>query len=141
MNDMFSPHLKPRSWLIRATVLAFALGLIHFLAMPLYFDQWLGYGVFFFAVAVFQVMHSMALAAAEPNRVLLWLGILGNGLVIALWVVTRTVGIPLFGPMAGVVLPVGLLDGLAQVLAAIQIVHLAMLLHQFDRLGGRPLIE
>jgi hypothetical protein len=43
--------------------------------------------------------------------------------------------------MAGMVLPVGLLDGLAQVLAAIQIVHLAMLLHQFDRLGGRPLIE
>ena len=43
--------------------------------------------------------------------------------------------------MAGEVLPVGLLDGLAQILAATQIVHLAVLLRQFDRLGQRPLVE
>jgi hypothetical protein len=141
MSEMLSPHLKPRSWLIRATVLSASLALVHFLATPLYFDRWLGYGVFFLTVAVLQVMYSMALAAGEPNRALLWLGILGNALVIALWAVTRTVGIPLFGPMAGEVLPVGLLDGLAQVLAAILIVHLAVLLQQFDRLEGRPLIE
>jgi hypothetical protein len=141
MSEMYTAHLKPRSWLIRATVLSASLGLVHFLAMPLYFDQWLGYGVFFFTVAVLQVFYSMALAAGEPNRSLLWLGIAGNALVIALWAVTRTVGIPFFGPMAGEVLPVGLLDSVAQILAAILIVHLALLLHQFDRLGGRPLIE
>jgi hypothetical protein len=43
--------------------------------------------------------------------------------------------------MAGVVLPVGLLDGLAQLLALIQIVHLAVLLREFDGLDGRPLVE
>lgn len=141
MTEMLSVHLKPRSWLVRAVVLAVSLGLIHMLATPLYFSQWLGYGVFFFATAVLQVMYSMALAVGRPNRTLLWLGIAGNACVLALWAVTRTVGIPFFGPLAGEVLPVGLLDGVAQILEAIQIAHLAVLLHQFDRLGGRPLVE
>lgn len=140
MSEMFSVHLMPRSWLIRATVLAVSLGLIHMLATPLYFDQWLGYGVFFFIAAVLQVMYSMALAVSPPNRALLWVGIVGNAFIITLWAVTRTLGVP-FGPMAGEVLPIGLLDGLAQILEVTQIVHLAVLLNQFDRLGGRPLIE
>jgi hypothetical protein len=113
---------------------------IHFLATPLYFEQWLGYGVFFFTAAVLQVMYSMALAVNPPNRALLWLGIAGNAVVITLWVVTRTLGIPI-GPMAGEVLPLGLLDGLAQVLGVAQIAHLAVLLFAFDRLAERPLVE
>jgi hypothetical protein len=140
MSETFNVHLKPRSWLIRATVLAVSLGLLHILATPLYFEQWLGYGAFFVATAVLQVMYSMALAVGQPNRTLLWVGIAGNALVIALWAVTRTFGIP-FGPMAGEVLPVGALDGVAQILGATQIVHLAVLLRQFDQLGGRPLVE
>jgi hypothetical protein len=140
MNETLSMHLKPRSWLIRATVIAVSLGMIHILATPLYFDQWLGYGVFFFTVAVLQVMYSMALAVGKPNRTLLWVGIAGNALVIAMWLVTRTAGIP-FGPMRGEVLSIGLLDGVAQTLAAIQVLHLAVLLRQFDELGGRPLVE
>jgi hypothetical protein len=140
MDEIFGLHLKPRAWLIRATVLAVSLGLIHFLATPLYFEQWLGYGVFFFTAAVLEVMYSMALGVSPPGRVLLWLGIAGNGIILALWAWTRTVGIP-FGPMAGEVLPLGLLDGLAQILVVTQIVHLAVLLRLFDGLGGRPLIE
>lgn len=140
MTEIFSPHTRPRSWLIRAVVLSASLGLIHFLATPLYFDQWLGYGVFFFTVAVLQIFYSMALAAGEPNRALLWVGIAGNTLVIALWAFTRIVGVP-FGPMAGEVLPLGWLDGLAQILTATLILHLAVLLRQFDQLGERALIE
>ena len=141
MNEMLNVHLKPRSWLIRATILAVSLGLIHMLALPFHFEQWLGYGVFFFAVAVLQVMYSMALAVAPPNRALLWLGIAGNALVVALWLITRTVGIPFFGPMAGKVMEVGWIDAISQLLAIIQIVHLAVLMQLFDRLGGRPLVE
>ena len=141
MDAMFDLHLKPRSWLVRATVLAVSLGLIHVLATPRYFEQWLGYGVYFFTIAVLQVMYSMALAVSPPDRTLLWVGIAGNASVIALWAVTRTVGIPFFGPMAGMVLPVGLLDGLGQILEGAQVVHLAVLLHQFDGLGGRALVE
>jgi hypothetical protein len=141
MSEIFSVHLRPRSWLIRATILSVALGLSHFLATPLYFDQWLGYGVFFFTVAVLQVMHSMALGVNPPSRALLWVGMVGNASVVALWTITRTVGIPFFGPMAGEVLPVGFLDGLAQILEVTQVVHLAVLLREFDRLGDRPLVE
>lgn len=140
MNEMWSAQFKPRSWLVRATVLAGSLGLIHVLATPLYFGQWLGYGIAFFLVAVLQVIYSMALGVNPPHRIVLWAGIVGNALIIAMWIVTRTVGVPV-GPMAGEVLPVGLLDGLAQVLEVTQIVHLAVLLHQFDRLTGRPLVE
>jgi hypothetical protein len=140
VNAMLDPHLKPRAWLVRATVLAVSLGLIHVLATPLYFEQWLGYGVFFFTAAVLQVMYGMALAVSPPSRGLLWLGITGNAAVFGLWALTRTVGVP-FGPMAGEVLPLGLLDGLGQILVIAQIVHLAALLQGFERLGGRPLVE
>lgn len=140
VDEMVGVHLKPRAWLVRATILAVLLGLMHVLATPLYFEQWLGYGVFFFTAAVLQVMHSMALAVSPPSRVLLWLGIAGNGAILILWVLTRSIGVP-FGPMAGEILPLGLLDGLAQILVVAQIVHLAVLLRTFDRLGGRPLIE
>jgi hypothetical protein len=140
MNEVLGVHLRPRAWLIRATILAVSLGLIHILATPLYFEQWLGYGVFFFTAAVLEVMYSMALAASSPSRVLLWLGIAGNGAIFVLWVLTRTLGVP-FGPMAGDVLPLGLLDGLAQILVVAQIVHLAVLLRTFEGLGRRPLIE
>lgn len=140
MSETFRVHFEPRTWLIRATILSASLGLLHILATPLYFDQWLGSGVFFFAVAALQVMYSMALAVNKPSRTLFWVGIIGNALVVASWAVTRTVGIP-FGPMAGDVLPVGLLDGVAQILEVTLVLHLAVLLHQFDRLGGRPLIE
>lgn len=141
MNQIFSPHLRPRTWLIRATILATSLGLLHFLATPLYFEQWLGYGVFFFTVAVLQVVYSMALGVGPPSRPLLWLGIIGNGLIVVLWVITRAVGVPFFGAMAGEVLPVGLLDGITQLLAIAQVVHLAVLLRQFDQLGRKPLVE
>ena len=133
-------HLKPRAWLVRATVLAVSLGLIHVLATPLYFEQWLGYGVFFFTAAVLQVMYGMALAVSPPSRGLLWLGITGNAAVFGLWALTRTVGVP-FGPMSGEVLPLGLLDGLGQILVVTQIVHLTVLLQGFERLGERPLVE
>ncbi len=141
MEEKRNVHFKPRTWLVRAVVLAVSLGLVHFLATPLYFEQWLGYGVFFFTVAVLQIMYSMALAVGPPSRALLWLGIAGNSLVVVTWAITRTLGIPFFGPMAGVVLPVGLLDALAQLLAVVQIMHLAVLLREFDALGGRPLVE
>lgn len=140
MNELFGVQFKPRSWLVRATVLAGSLGIIHILATPLYFGQWLGYGITFVAIAVLQVMYSMVLAVNRPRRIYLWAGIVGNALIVVVWLLTRTVGVPM-GPMAGEVLPVEFLDGLAQVLEVTQIVHLAALLYWFDELGGRPLIQ
>jgi hypothetical protein len=140
MSEMFDVQFKPRSWLARATVLAGSLGIIHIVATPLYFGQWLGYGIAFVAIAVLQVMYSMVLAVNRPRRIFFWAGIVGNVLIVAVWLLTRTVGVPM-GPMAGEVLPIEFLDGLAQVLEVTQIVHLAVLLARFDELGGRPLVQ
>ena len=82
----------------------------------------------------------MALAVSLPSRALLWLGIAGNGGIIALWAMTRTIGVP-FGPMPGYILPLGLLDGLAMTLEVVQLAHLAVLLFLSDDLGGHPLVD
>jgi hypothetical protein len=141
MNRLLSVQVKPRSWLVRAVVLAGMIGVIHVLLTPVFFQQWLGYGVFFFTAAALQVFYSMVLAVNPPNRLLLWAGIAGNALTIALWAITRTVGIPLLGPMAGEVLPVGVPDAASKFFELAQIAHLAVLLRFFDQLGDRPLIE
>ena len=140
MDEMLQVQFEPRSWLIRATVLAGSLGMLHLLATPLYFGEWLGYGMIFFTVAVLQVIYSMVLGVNPPQRTILWVGIAGNALIVVVWLITRTLGVPM-GPMAGEVLPVDLLDGLTQVLEVVQIVHLTMLLRLFDGLGSRPLIK
>jgi len=117
------------------------IGLIHILMTPIYFAQWLGYGTFFIVAGVLQVMYSMVLAVNPPSRWIFWLGIAGNGFTLALWAVTRTVGLPFFGPMAGEVLPVGVPDAFSKLLEIAQIVHLAVLLYYFDQLEDRPLID
>jgi hypothetical protein len=48
-----------------------------------------------------------------PNRTVLLLGIAGNLAIVLLYLLTRTVGIPLFGPEAGEVEEVGFVDACA----------------------------
>ncbi|HLE46766.1 MAG TPA: hypothetical protein VI818_00600 [Candidatus Thermoplasmatota archaeon] len=76
-------------------------------------EEWWGYGLFFIFAAVAQILFGIALVTDALNekdwgpgwqaakRNLFLLGIVGNLAVVALYVVTRTVGIPFFGPEAG----------------------------------------
>ena len=50
-----------------------------------------------------------------------------NGLIIALWLMTRTVGIPYFGPEAGVVEAVGVIDTVSKLVEGALIVCLVVL--------------
>src|SRR5262245_26076297 len=68
---------------------------IHLWVMPEHFAEWWGYGVFFLVAAAAQALFAAALLRA-PSLALLRLGIIGNLAIIALWTVTRTVGIPFF---------------------------------------------
>ena len=64
-----------------------------------------------------------------PGQPILLLGVAGNLAVVILWLVTRTAGIPLFGPHAGEVEAAGALDltcTLAEVGIAIGLGALAM---------------
>jgi hypothetical protein len=83
--------------------------LIYLWRMPEHFEEWWGYGAFFLVAAVAQVLY-VPLLMRWPNRTVLLLGIAGNSAIVLLYLFTRVVGIPLFGPEAWEVEGVGILD-------------------------------
>jgi hypothetical protein len=85
---------------------------------------------FFGVVAAAQLAWG-AVALARAPRWWLALGAVGNLVVVATWVVSRTVGLPV-GEYAGSRLPVGFADGLATALEAVTVLGAAALL-----VGGR----
>lgn len=122
----------------RAMKLSIVAGLIHVLAAPSHLEEWIGYGAFFLLASTAQVCYALLLAIETPSRKLFWAGILGNAAIIALWVVTRTTGIPFFGPEAGEVEPVGLLDSISKITEVVLIYHLVLLLRIFPQLDKQP---
>jgi FtsP/CotA-like multicopper oxidase with cupredoxin domain len=92
-----------------AAALSLIAALMHAWAMPEHFEEWWGYGAFFLIAAAAQACYGLALLR-WPGRSLLLLGVAGNLSVVSLWAVTRTVGIPFFGPHAGEVEGVGAVD-------------------------------
>jgi hypothetical protein len=81
---------------------------------------------FFVVVAAAQLAWG-AVALARAPRWWLALGAVGNLVVVATWVVSRTVGLPV-GEYAGITLPVGFADGLATALEAVIVVGAAALM-------------
>jgi hypothetical protein len=90
-----------RHKLILYSVAALSLlaALIHLWVMPEHLEEWWGYGTFFLGAAIAQGLYSAALLRS-PHRPLL----------LALYLATRTVGVPIFGPDAGEVEEVGFID-------------------------------
>ncbi|HLF16591.1 MAG TPA: hypothetical protein VI796_04070 [Candidatus Thermoplasmatota archaeon] len=123
---------------------SFAAAGAHGLVTGEHFDEWWGYGVFFIVAAFAQTALGILLLAMGPptgsvpaayseadwrrlqSRVYV-AGIVGNGAVIALYVVTRTVGIPLFGPEAGEVEDIGTVDLVSKVMEVLAIVAMGWL--------------
>lgn len=121
--------------LLRACVaLSLAAALIHATVISEHFDEWWGYGVFFVAVTAAQIAFAVVLvpfAASGRSPLPRWLpiaGITGNLALIALWVVTRSLGIPYVGPEAGEVEAVGQSDLLTKAAELVLVVVLAILL-------------
>jgi hypothetical protein len=81
---------------------------------------------FFVVVAAAQLAWG-AVALVRAPRWWLALGAAGNLVVVATWVASRTVGLPV-GEYAGVTLPVGFADGLATALEAVTVVGAAWLM-------------
>lgn len=115
-----------------------AAGAVHGTVAPEHFAQWWGYGLFFLAAATAQIVYGLALivGVVDPDRpltvaerrVFYGLGVGGNVGIMALYVVTRTVGIPFLGPEAGVVEGVGALDVVSKIYEAVVVVMLLLLL-------------
>lgn len=132
-----------------AGALSLVAGAIHGGVAPSHFAQWWGYGLFFLFATVAQVSYGLAIYtdainpdATGPNwaaykRGFYHLGIWGNLSIMALYVVTRTIGIPLLGPEAGQVEPVALVDVLSKV-AEVLLVSCLIVLLRFGPPQPRP---
>jgi hypothetical protein len=110
-NVLNHPRYSGWSKMILYAAVAFSLlaALIHLWVIPEHFEEWWGYGTFFLISAAAQGAYAAALPH-WPRRPLLLLGIGGNVSIIVLYLLTRTVGIPFFGPHAGEVEGVGVAD-------------------------------
>lgn len=120
-----------RTLLVLAAALSLVAAGIHLWVIPEHFDEWWGYGTFFLVVAVLQVLFALTLVR-WPRRGLLVAGIVGNLAIIVLWVWTRTVGIPVFGPGAGETEPVGDLDLASKVAEGGLVLLIAVVLWRWE---------
>jgi hypothetical protein len=94
--------------------------------MPEHFQEWWGYGMFFLVAGVVQVVY-VPLLVRWPNQTVLLLGIAGNSAIVLLYLFTRVLGIPFFGPEAGEVEGVGIIDVCATASEAAIVVALGVL--------------
>ncbi len=109
---------------------------IHGFATPEHFSAWWGYGLFFLAATCAQAVYGLLLLTRgvaperwtweQVQRPIYVMGIIGNLAIMALWIVTRTYGIP-SGPEAGVVEPVGVLDAVSKAVEGALVLVLAVL--------------
>jgi len=87
--------------------------LIHAVAVDEHLREWWGYGLFFLFASLAQMFYAVLLLLrpwrrtppradeAAWERRALWAGIIGNAFLVLLYVVSRTVGVPWFGPAEG----------------------------------------
>lgn len=96
---------------------SFIAALIHIAVAGDHFEAHMPSGSFFYGLAAFQWLWGGLVLLKASRRVLL-LGALVNALVIGIWLVSRTVGLPV-GPDSGLVESAGPADSLATGLEAL----------------------
>jgi hypothetical protein len=111
--------------------LSMAAAAIHFAVMGEHFAEYVAFGVFFSVVAWFQALWAVDVIVAS-SRGLLLVGLVGNALVVLVWLSSRTIGLPI-GPEAGAAEDAGFVDVLATILEMAIVAGTAMLV-----LRGRP---
>ena len=84
---------------------------IHYAVAAEHFEEWWGFGLFFVASAVAQLVWAVVVVASR-SRPLIWFGVIGNAAIVVLWIVTRTFG-TLVGPEPAAPEPIGLADSVA----------------------------
>ena len=99
---------------------------IHFKAAGPHFQEYWLYGTFMLVAAWLQLLWSLV-ALASPSRPLLWCGALLNTGIVAVYLVTRTVG-DVIGPGRSAAEPVGFGDALCTVLEVVVVAGCAWLL-------------
>jgi hypothetical protein len=141
-NNQFPQIIETKNLRYIAAGLSVCAGVLHVIIVPEHLEEWWGYGTFFIIAAVAQLFYSLLLVFQPwqpdpirgpqglPATYVYWAGIIGNGFLIALYLVTRTIGIPFFGPEAGEVEPVRFIGLMTKVIEALLIVTLIILLRR-----------
>jgi hypothetical protein len=88
--------------------LSWLAGLIHFAVAPAHFEEWAPFAVCFAVAGLLQVGWAAAFFRAPSFAALGWNALLAGGLIFV-WLLSRTVGLPV-GPDAGTPEAVGLAD-------------------------------
>jgi hypothetical protein len=101
-----------RRSLLPAAALSFTAVLIHASVAPAHFREYWGFGIFFVVVGALQLGWAELVRRGAADRRLLVLGAVGNLAVAVVWLISRTVGLPV-GPEIGQAEGVGLHDVLA----------------------------
>jgi hypothetical protein len=92
-RQVLAPSVAQQVWLPLAVVSSAAAAGVHAAVAPDHFREALLFGAFFTVCALLQLLWAAAVAA-HVSRPLLLAGVVGNLAVVALWLVTRTVGLP-----------------------------------------------
>src|SRR5215218_2112132 len=95
--------------LYAAAALSLLAALVHLWVTPEHFEEWWGYGAFFLVAGAAQILY-VPIVLLLPTWIVLLGGIAGNLAIVVLYLLTRTVGIPFFGPEAGEVERFGFVD-------------------------------
>jgi hypothetical protein len=106
-------------------VLSLGAAAIHFGVISEHFADWWAAGVFFIVTGWFQASWAVVLAVRRSRAVAV-AGALVNAAIVAVWLVSRTTGLP-FGPDAGAPEAVGLADSVATLFEAGIVVGAAVL--------------
>jgi hypothetical protein len=115
--------------------LSLAAGGVHAMAGPAHLAEWWAYGLFFFASAAIQVAYGLLLLTRGIEGWGGWMAVrtkvYAGGIVltlgiIAVWVVSRTVGVPV-GPAAFEPEPIGVLDAVSKAIEGALVIVLATL--------------
>jgi hypothetical protein len=111
----------------------------HGLVTQQHFQEWWGYGVFFLATSICLIGFGLALItdAIDPRympgdvhrirRLMYTVGAIGNLGILGLYVLTRTVGVPL-GPGSGSIEQVGAIDIVAKASELLAVAGLVVLI-------------
>jgi hypothetical protein len=91
--------------LLIAAALSLGAGLVHLEVTKTHWFVWWGYGLFFLLSGIGQLLYAAALVR-WPKPGVLWLGIVANLAIVAMYGYTRTNGVP-WGPAAGHIERVG----------------------------------
>jgi len=122
--------------IVAACAISAAAGVIHAVAMVDHFDHHWSYGVFFLLVTYFQVLWAVWVYRHSSDRRALTAGAIGSIAVSAVWLVSRTVGVPL-GPEAGDPEGIGAMDLVATLDQLVLASLLVTLLRPAGLLGRR----